>query len=270
MASSVGVGTLPVREGRTSSEWFREHYEEAASAIIDFLGGDGIHFAGKEIADIGSGDGIIDLGLALKGSPERLVGFDIVPTDTEELLLFARREGVADELPANLEFRQSDVRSVPAAPDSFDIVVSWSTFEHVDDPRALLRDIHRVLRPHVLLMIQIWPLYHSQHGSHLWQYFPEGFVQLLRSQAEVEEAVRAKPGPDTEWAEELITQFRSCNEITVDGLQRDLSSTGFKIHKVELMSEAFHLPPGLERYPLSLIGISGLKLLASTRARSDD
>jgi SAM-dependent methyltransferase len=267
--SSVGLGTLPVREARTSSDWFREHYDEAASAIIDFLGGDGIDLAGKEIADIGSGDGIIDLGLALKASPKRLVGYDIVPSDTEQLLVLARRERVVDELPANLAFHQSDVRSVPAGNDSFDIVVSWSTFEHVEDSRALLREIHRILRPSGLLMIQIWPLYHSQHGSHLWQYFPEGFVQLLRSRAEVENAVRAEPGPDPEWAEALIAQFRSCNEITVDGLQRDLTGTGFQIHKVELLSEAFHLPPGLEGYPLSLIGISGLKLLASKPARSE-
>jgi 2-polyprenyl-3-methyl-5-hydroxy-6-metoxy-1,4-benzoquinol methylase len=78
---SVGLGTLPVREGRTGTPWFREHFDEAAQAILDFFAGDGIELDGKRVADIGAGDGIIDLGLALKGTPTRLVGFDIVETD---------------------------------------------------------------------------------------------------------------------------------------------------------------------------------------------
>src|SRR5216683_6750682 len=91
--SSVGLGTAPVREGRSNSAWFHEHLD-AASQVIEFFGGDGIGLAGKELADVGSGDGIIDLGIVLKGRPARLTGYDIVPTDTERLREFAVREGV--------------------------------------------------------------------------------------------------------------------------------------------------------------------------------
>jgi SAM-dependent methyltransferase len=261
--AGVGLGTLPVREGRTGTTWFREHFDEAAQAILDFFAGDGIEFAGKRVADIGAGDGIIDLGLALKGMPTRLLGFDIVETDVAALSAFALREGVSDPLPTNLEFRLSGEQSIPADDASFDIVVSWSTFEHVADPVALLHEIKRILDPSGLLMIQVWPFFHSQHGSHLWQYFPAGFVQLLRSSTEVEDAVRSDPGPDPEWAEALIAQFHSCNRLTLDDLQRALHAAGFAVRKLELLSETLHLPPGLERYPLSLLGVSGVKLLAS-------
>jgi SAM-dependent methyltransferase len=268
MHDGVGLGTLPVREGRAGTTWFREHFDEAAGAILDFLRGDRVEFAGKRVADIGAGDGIIDLGLAMKGQPARLVGFDIVETDAAGLRAFAAREGVTETLPENLEFRLSEATRIPAEDASFDIVVSWSTFEHVADPVAVLQEIRRILQPYGVLMIQIWPFFHSQHGSHLWQYFPEGFVQLLRRSKEIEEAVRADPGPDPEWAEVLIEQFYSANQLTLDELQRALYLSGFAVRKLELLSETVHLPPGLERYPLSLLGISGVKLLASAMTPS--
>jgi SAM-dependent methyltransferase len=193
------------------------------------------------------------------------VGFDIVPTDVQGLLELAQREGVADELPEMLEFRRSEPRALPADVDSFDVVFSWSTFEHVAEPTGLLRDVHRVLRPNGVLMIQLWPFFHSQHGSHLWQYFPQGFVQLLRSQEEIESMVRAEPGPEPDWAERLLDEARSCNQITLDGLQTALLDAGFVVGKLELITDPVHLPPELERVPLSLLGVNGVKLLASPR-----
>ena len=263
--SSVGVGTFPLREGRESSEWFNEHFLDAAGQVIEFLAGDGVELRGKQVADIGSGDGIIDLGVVQQAEPARLIGFDILEVDSEHLLEFARSAQVATELPSALEFRRSEPTQLPADDDSFDVAFSWSTFEHVAEPIALLREIHRVLRPDGVLMIQIWPLYHSEHGSHLWQYFPEGFVQLMRENEEIQAIVRAEPGQDPEWAERLLDEFRSCNRITLDGLQSALEVAGFRVGKLELLTEAIHIPSILAAYPLSLVGVSGVKLLAGVR-----
>ena len=262
-AEGAGVGSIPLREGRESSTWFREHFDTAAAEVIDFLAASGIELTGREVADVGTGDGIIDLGVALKAKPTQLVGFDISETDPERLLALAKREGVAKKLPSELEFRLSEPTRLPWDDNSFDVVFSWSTFEHVAEPIPLLRDIHRVMRPLGVLMIQLWPLFHSQHGSHLWQYFPEGFVQLLCPDVEIETAVRQNPGPDVEWSEKLLTEFRSCNRITLDGLHAALSAAGFRVSKIELMSETVVVPPELKQVPLSLLGISGAKLLAT-------
>lgn len=262
-AEGAGVGSIPLREGRESSTWFREHFDTAAAEVIDFLAASGIELTGREVADVGTGDGIIDLGVALKAKPTQLVGFDISETDPERLLTLAKREGVAKELPPGLEFRLSEPTRLPWDDNSFDVVFSWSTFEHVAEPIPLLRDIHRVMRPLGVLMIQLWPLFHSQHGSHLWQYFPEGFVQLLCTDMEIETAVRQNPGPDVEWSEKLLAEFRSCNRITLDGLHAALSAAGFRVSKIELMSETVVVPPELKQVPLSLLGISGAKLLAT-------
>src|SRR5690242_3329470 len=42
-------------------QWFFDHYTDAADQIIHFLGGDGLTLEGRTVADIGAGDGIIDL-----------------------------------------------------------------------------------------------------------------------------------------------------------------------------------------------------------------
>src|SRR5215210_9222069 len=104
--SSVGLGTEPIREDRFGAEWFAEHYDDAANQIIAFLAGDGLSLRGRDVADIGCGDGIIDLGLMHKAEPASLVGFDINPA-ADDLLDRARAEGVASELPANLTFARS-------------------------------------------------------------------------------------------------------------------------------------------------------------------
>jgi predicted RNA methylase len=85
--------------------WFRDHYVAAASEIITFLEEDGISLIGREIADVGCGDGVIDLGVCHRAQPSHLVGFDLELTDSKRLLQWSRRFGVGRELPGALEFR---------------------------------------------------------------------------------------------------------------------------------------------------------------------
>src|SRR5450756_279746 len=82
----VGLGSMPVREALADSAWFGDHFEKAATEVIDFLTASGIGLTGRDVADIGAGDGIIDLGVALKAKPARLVCFDITEADPERLL----------------------------------------------------------------------------------------------------------------------------------------------------------------------------------------
>src|SRR5919108_5305763 len=90
---------------RDEESWVSSHYGEAAQRVVDFLGDDGIALEGKRVADVGCGDGLIDLGLVHRGGPAALVGFDIVPTNVDVLLDRARRHGLADALPPELSFR---------------------------------------------------------------------------------------------------------------------------------------------------------------------
>jgi SAM-dependent methyltransferase len=258
MVGSTGLSTGE----RDTSAWFVEHYKDAADQIIDFLAGDGISFTGQRVADVGCGDGIIDLGVVHKAEPARLVGFDVVPTDPEWLLERARAEGVCDELPSSLEFRTCGTRTLPADDDAFDFVFTWSAFEHVEDPIAVFREIHRVLRPGGILMLQIWPLYHSEHGAHLWQCIPDRFAHLLRPAEDIKADVRATTRYPRDVIEEFLEVFDTLNRVTLEDLQRALLAASLRVAKLELQSESVHIPPELARHPLSQLGISGVKLLA--------
>lgn len=243
-------------------QWFEDHFAAAPSQVIDFLEGDGIDLAGKVVADIGSGDGIIDYGVFVKGRPAKLVGFDLRPTDVDALLRTLRAAGIDEDLPHadRFSFAQSGPASVPAPDDFFDVAYSWSVFEHVDQPIAMFREIRRILKPDGVFFLQLWPFFGSGHGGHLWKSTDEPFAHLRRSPFELNDFLRGKAATDpTRPADD---EFRSLNRITVDSLQRGLLSAGLRISKVELLSETVHIPQELSHLPLSDLSISGIKLLA--------
>jgi SAM-dependent methyltransferase len=249
---------------RGDEGWFHDHFCNAAEQVVDFLAGDGISLEGSVVADIGCGDGIIDLGIVVRARPAKLVGFDIRAVNTEGLLDMARTAGVpevARGLPAALEFRTSRPRQLPADNASFDHVLSWSAFEHIAEPVAVLREAKRVLRPGGVLMIQLWPFFHSEHGSHLWEWFPEGFAHLRLTPDELAERVLAS-GCDPDWGTRMMREYPHLNRITLDDLQRALLAAGFVVVKLELLTNAVHIPVELAHLPLSLLGIAGVKLLA--------
>ncbi len=242
-------------------EWFKDHYEQAAGETIDFLGEAGVSVEGRVVADIGCGEGFTDLGIFRRVRPARLVGFDINPVSTEHLSEQARAAGVDGQLPEGLAFVLSEPERLPAGDDSFDLAFSWSAFEHVENPAALLKEIRRVLRDDGAFFLQLWPFYYSQHGSHLMRWYPEGFCQITESDQAIVE--RLGSDPDSQWSEMMIDNYlNSLNRVTVDELHADLREAGFAVRRLELISNTVQLPDGADEYPLSALGISGVKLLA--------
>jgi SAM-dependent methyltransferase len=244
-----GVGFRFLRQAQQDGEWpwFEEHYRGAPQQVVDFLAGDGLALEGKDVADIGCGDGIIDLGLFELTRPRRLVGFDLEETDTAALLADARRAGLElDRLPDALEFHTNAPTSLPAGDAEFDALVSWSTFEHVAEPVGLLREMRRILKPDGLV----------------WPWYPEGYAQLVHEDAEIEERIRtAEAGRERDVAF-ILDEYRHLNRITADGLQRAMLAADLYITKFELMTGATRITRSLARRPLSELGIAGIKLIA--------
>jgi SAM-dependent methyltransferase len=246
--------------GAPPKVWWDAHFESAASQVLDFLAGDNLSLQGKRVADVGCGDGIIDLGLTLRGEPARLVGFDLLPTDVDELARLAKEHADIDGLPENLFFATSEERRIPAADHSFDVVVSWSAFEHIADPVAMLTEIRRILTHHGVLFIQLWPFYDAAHGTHLVDWFPEGFAQHRYTDEEI--AARVRSRGDQELGARLIDIYRTLNKITLDDLGAALRETGFRVVKIALDAEQVHLPEEVADLPLSHVAVSGVKLMA--------
>jgi SAM-dependent methyltransferase len=249
-------------EEHDPTQWFVDHFDGAAQQIIDFITSDNVELDGATVADIGSGDGIIDLGVLLKARPAKLVGYDIKRVDTDALRRSMAAAGVREELPHSdtLAFVESEPDGVPAPNDTFDVVYSWSVFEHVDKPVEMLREIHRILKPEGVLFLQIWPFFNSRHGGHLWLTIDEPFAQLSRSPFSIERELKGQPATDP--SRTADDEFRSLNRLTLDSLQRALLAAHLRIVKIELVGEAVHIPPALAHQPMSDLAISGVKLLA--------
>src|SRR5262249_57564907 len=81
------------------SEWVNEHYHEAAQSIIDMFAGSGHTITGMRAADVGCGDGLVDLGLAHKARPREVVGYDMEPTPVPHLLPIPRLPRPPPRLP---------------------------------------------------------------------------------------------------------------------------------------------------------------------------
>jgi SAM-dependent methyltransferase len=107
----------------------------------------------KEILDAGCGTGAILQGL---GNPARNVGIDLAP----EAIEFCRQRGLNN-------VRQGDICNLPFGNASFDAIICSSVIYHqwVGDVDAALREMHRVLRPGGLLVINV-PAFRFLRSAH--------------------------------------------------------------------------------------------------------
>jgi ubiquinone/menaquinone biosynthesis C-methylase UbiE len=248
------------------SRWFWDHYEFAPNQILSFANDCGLSLEGRDVADIGCGDGIMALGVCTGGRPTRLVGFDIVPTNTEVLAARARGERVLDgDLPAQLEFRQSSPQQTPAQDAEFDFVYSWSAFEHVLEPISVLSEIRRILRPEGHFFLQLWPFFHSPKGSHLWDWYDDEFHHLKSTGREVVDQLAESDRHPPDLTSYMSREFEHLNRITVDELQRSVLAAGFEVRRLELITTPVILTPDLGRYAWTDLAIGGIKFLAVPR-----
>jgi SAM-dependent methyltransferase len=107
----------------------------------------------KQILDVGCGTGAI---LKRLGNPERNVGLDLAP----EAISFCRQRGLDN-------VRQGDICALPFKDASFDAVICSSVLYHewVADVAGAVREMHRVLRPDGVLVINV-PAFRFLHSAH--------------------------------------------------------------------------------------------------------
>jgi ubiquinone/menaquinone biosynthesis C-methylase UbiE len=107
----------------------------------------------KEILDVGCGTGAI---LQRLDKPDRNVGIDLAP----EAISFCRQRGLNN-------VRQGDIHALPFSGASFDAVICSSVLYHqwVTDLDCAMREMHRVLRPGGLVLINV-PAFAFLHSHH--------------------------------------------------------------------------------------------------------
>jgi SAM-dependent methyltransferase len=77
----------------------------------------------------------------------------------------------------NVDF-SADAAALPVAADSVDLVLALELLEHVPQPLAVLRDIHRVIKPGGTVVISV-PSTVPRHDDHdYWRFTAQGLAQL--------------------------------------------------------------------------------------------
>ena len=147
------------------------------------------HYA--PLARAGEAGRVLDLGCGAGDSVEQFrslnPGVHWVGVDLE------RSPEVATRTRTDAEFRTFDGRSIPAEDASIDVVYCKQVLEHVAEPRPLIADVARVLRPGGLFMgstSQLEP-YHSLSVGNITPY---GFKRLVEDAGM--ELAQVRPGLD--------------------------------------------------------------------------
>jgi SAM-dependent methyltransferase len=99
-------------------------------------------------------------------------GVDVQAEYVEGALLFAQDQGV------EADFRVAAAENLPYADASFDAILSYDVFEHVQDVRAALSECRRVLRQNGVLCL-VFPSYFQPFEHHLGFVTRVPGVQLL-------------------------------------------------------------------------------------------
>jgi 2-polyprenyl-3-methyl-5-hydroxy-6-metoxy-1,4-benzoquinol methylase len=96
--------------------------------------------ASGDVLDFGAGTGQLTLRLRSAGRYQSVTGADLFPR--------------SPDLPEDVRWIEGDLNDrLPVSADSFDLVVAAEVIEHLENPRAVCRELFRLLRPggHVLI-----------------------------------------------------------------------------------------------------------------------
>ena len=129
---------------------------------------------GKTVLDIGCGEGHQVLALARQGAG-LAVGCEVRPI-FREAEAHARQSGIGDKT----KFSLAQVRNLDEG--SVDVLISQNSFEHVDDPAAILQDASYVLKPGGVFFITFAPPWLNPFGVHMFFMIKYPWAHFLFSE----------------------------------------------------------------------------------------
>ena len=198
---------------------------------------------GTRILDVGSGTGAVPKDFSRFGW--------ICATDRSvDAMRFARSRGVTS-------VACCDAEALPIADASVDLVLAFDIVEHVDDDRAMLAELSRVLSPGgaVAIHVPAWPSLWSEHDvvlEHKRRYTRRGLRRLIEeSPLSIEyfgwsSAAILPPALALRTVQRFLPARDGGGEADIYPLPRPLNRLMFGVYRVEArLAAATGLPFGL-------------------------
>jgi 2-polyprenyl-3-methyl-5-hydroxy-6-metoxy-1,4-benzoquinol methylase len=134
---SLGLSDIPERPDLSA-------FRKKAAELSEGVSNDGVYGAIERlVADVGGSGDVLDFGAGTGQLTKRLVasgrfravsGADLYPKPSD--------------MPAGINWIVGDLNDrIPVADASFDLVIGAEVIEHLENPRAVCREIFRLLRP---------------------------------------------------------------------------------------------------------------------------
>lgn len=149
----------------TSSTTFWEHiyrYRFASKYVKD-----------KHVLDIACGEGYGTASL-LQAGASSVIGIDI----SQDICEHARQK-------YNIDTRVGDAQNIPLPDRSVDLIVSFETIEHLENPEKFIQECRRVLSPKGCLIIstpdkEVYQSQNSHNNFHVNEFTRNEFTKLLQ------------------------------------------------------------------------------------------
>ena len=188
--------------------------------------------------DVGCGTGELAIALVRAGC-RSVTGIDVIPRNVIVATRNAERVGVSGAA----TFVAEDIHRWKA-PRRYDVVVSHEALEHIDDPRAFLGGIRRLISPHGRAVLAFGPLFHSPLGDHMDGFFR---VQIpWRGVLFSEQAIlrlRRECYRPTDLAPDYRGIQGGLNRMRYSAFLRFVAQTGWEIEFLSVNPQLGRMPP---------------------------
>ena len=171
---------------------------------------------GKDVLDFGCGWGAEAVEMA--GVARTVFGLDILPASLDKARERAAAAGVAD---------RCTFGTIPP-PEKVDAIISLDSFEHFDDPGAILRQMYDLLRPGGQVLVSFGPPWYHPVGGHLFSIFP--WAHLIFSEAAL---IAWRSDIRSDGAKRFREVEGGLNQMTVRRFEKLVARSQFRLAHLE-------------------------------------
>jgi SAM-dependent methyltransferase len=168
----------------------------------------------KVVVDFGCGEGHEVVEMAERGA-RLVIGLETWPRWQASAAERIAAHGVADRCKIKAQWAADDA--------AVDVIISLDSFEHYEDPAAILETMHRMLKPGGSVFICFGPPWYHPYGGHLFSVFP--WAHLLFSEYAMVTWRTGLPGKEPKSS--LLDA--GINQMTIARFERLVAASPFQL-----------------------------------------